>query len=107
MAEGSVPVFLDALKELLSQGLINYIGVLCICAQPDHRPSRADGGAEEESEVSCWRGLSRLPPEAVKAQLQLQKGQFIGWVAPTSISVEKAVAKSFVKDKDTGFLFEL
>eukprot|EP00756_Hemistasia_phaeocysticola_P043338 Hpha_TRINITY_DN17023_c0_g1::TRINITY_DN17023_c0_g1_i1::g.166636::m.166636 len=33
-AEGSVAVFLDAFNDLLSQGLINYIGVLCCCPLP-------------------------------------------------------------------------
>eukprot|EP00756_Hemistasia_phaeocysticola_P011682 Hpha_TRINITY_DN15136_c3_g8::TRINITY_DN15136_c3_g8_i1::g.129012::m.129012 len=30
-AEGSVPAFVAAFNELLSQGLINYIAVLCVC----------------------------------------------------------------------------
>eukprot|EP00756_Hemistasia_phaeocysticola_P053795 Hpha_TRINITY_DN29744_c0_g1::TRINITY_DN29744_c0_g1_i1::g.2662::m.2662 len=119
-AEGQMAEFVTALRELLDQGLLNHIGVLCCCRislgqvkKAGHAFSyraRASGlfvslcGGEE---LCCWRGLSGLPPERVQGHRKLRPGQFVGWVAPTGVSLDPRVAREFAKDRETSVLFQL
>eukprot|EP00756_Hemistasia_phaeocysticola_P054010 Hpha_TRINITY_DN29958_c0_g1::TRINITY_DN29958_c0_g1_i1::g.131945::m.131945 len=194
-AEGSVPRFVEAFQELLGQGLLNYIAVLCTCTMkvekivgldvekegvetpeireilsssdlnsnpspmkdaltpplqllPHPRGAQLPRGTsnsvlprgvsnallkdrgtslevapsglsasitsrsfarsyERGKGIRCWRGLSDLKPETVEAMRRLRKGQFVGWVAPTSVSLKEEVARSFTKYTETSVLLDL
>eukprot|EP00756_Hemistasia_phaeocysticola_P041841 Hpha_TRINITY_DN16937_c0_g1::TRINITY_DN16937_c0_g1_i24::g.53065::m.53065 len=122
-AEGSVTDFVGSLQKLISQGFINFIAVLCctvtrvenvagtipmspppVGGQVQYGPSVLEDGA---ATVHCWRGLNKLSPETVMEQSRLRKGQFVGWVAPASVTTKENVALRFVKERKTSVLMEL
>eukprot|EP00756_Hemistasia_phaeocysticola_P041827 Hpha_TRINITY_DN16937_c0_g1::TRINITY_DN16937_c0_g1_i1::g.53014::m.53014 len=83
-AEGSVTDFVGSLQELISQGFINFIAVLCCSvtrledfASTVPMPLPSVGGQVQcghleledgGTALHCWRGLNKLSPETVMEQ---------------------------------------
>eukprot|EP00756_Hemistasia_phaeocysticola_P066227 Hpha_TRINITY_DN9089_c0_g1::TRINITY_DN9089_c0_g1_i1::g.141957::m.141957 len=136
-AEGSVPDFVAAVDDLVSQGLLNFIGALCCCTQSTKQIAALDESmalpyaspdceavccplseavlvecerlANQKNEgITCYRGLGTLPPEVARGQRKLRKGQFVGWVPPTSVSLDADAAREFMgTDKEASVFLEL